>query len=508
MTACDLAPESNVARSVAVSTTTQLVARGFDLLVNVTVSLAVVRHLGPLGYGDFVVVVTVAGLTGLIAEFGLPKLAVREVSRTPSAAGVVIGTVTVVRLVLAVVAAGIAQLVLLGLDASYEVRVATLIAGTLAVSEALMSLVVVFHVSLRQQYEAFARLAANVVKLVLVLALVRADAGLVPLVAAPSATAFVAVLLAHRTAKRRFDLRLSFDSRRIPGLLREAAPIAPAMLIGVLYLKLDALMVGLLGTRRDVGVYGAAYQPIEYVLLASAVIIGVLFPLLARAQGSDHDRFVRLYRRGAEMVVAAMLPVAVVLSFIAAPLAEAAFEPRFADSAGPMIVLGWALVFIAINGWQSFTLLASGHQRVNLAYLSGAVVANVTLDVFLVPWLGPIGAAWGTLVSAALLVAASTWAVTRYARATLAPVGLARVVGANSVAALLIAGGLSVGLAWWTPVALAYVAYPVWLLLTGVLGERERSALWSPHREIDLPALESEEAQASFAAARPVEGAL
>ena len=287
MTVADQAPEPNVTRSVAVSTSTQLVARGLDLVVNVTVSLALVRYLGPHGYGDYVVVVTVAGLTGLVAELGLPKLAVREVSRDPETAGKVIGTVTVIRLVLAVVAAGLAQLALLALDASAEVRVATLVAGLLAVSEALMSVVVVFHVSLRQQYEAVARSAANVVKLAAVLALVAAGAGLVALVAAPALTAFVAVVLGRRIAVRRFGLRLSFDRSIVRSLLREAAPIAPATIIGVLYLKLDALMVGLLGSRHAVCVYGAAYQPIEYVFLASAVIIGVLFPLLARAQGRD-----------------------------------------------------------------------------------------------------------------------------------------------------------------------------------------------------------------------------
>lgn len=501
MTAASPAPETNVTRSVAVSTSTQLVARGFDVLVNVTVSLALVRHLGPRGYGDFVVVVTVAGLTGLLAEFGLPKLAVREVSRDPSTAGEVIGTVTVIRLALAVVAAGIAQLVLLALDASTEVRVATLVAGILAASEALMSTVVVFHVSLKQQYEAVVRLAANVVKLALVLALVGAGAGIVALVAAPSATAFVAVLLAHRIAVRRFGLRLRFDRRRVVSLLREAAPIAPAMMIGVLYLKLDALMVGLLGTRHDVGVYGAAYQPIEYVFLGSAVIIGVLFPLLARAQGRDDDQFTRVYRRGVEMLVAAMLPVAVVLTFSARPLTEAAFESRFAGSAGPMMVLAWALVLMTLNGWQGFTLLAAGQQRVNLVYLSGAVAANVALDVFLVPALGPIGAAWGTLISAGLLVGASTWAVRRFTEATVAPSGIARVLAANAVTALVVAGALAVGAAWWAAAAFALAVYPVSLVLTRVIGAKEIEALRPPAREIDLTVGDREPAPMSMAPA-------
>ena len=143
--------------------------------------------------------------------------------------------------------------------------------------------------------------------------------------------------------------------------------------------------------------------------------------------------------------MAAMLPVAVVLAFTAHPLTEAAFRARFAGSAGPMIVLGWALVLMTLNGWQGFTLLAAGCQRVNLVYLSGAVVANVLLDLVLVPALGPVGAAWGTLVSAGLLVVASTWAVSRLAGATVSAKGVARVVGANLLLAAVMAGAFAAG---------------------------------------------------------------
>ena len=51
-------------------------------MVNVAASLLILRYLGPASYGDFVVVVSIVGLAGLLAEFGLPKLAVREVART------------------------------------------------------------------------------------------------------------------------------------------------------------------------------------------------------------------------------------------------------------------------------------------------------------------------------------------------------------------------------------------------------------------------------------------
>ena len=53
--------EQPVARAVAVSTATPLGMHSFDLIANVVVSLAILRHLGPASYGDYVLVMTVTG---------------------------------------------------------------------------------------------------------------------------------------------------------------------------------------------------------------------------------------------------------------------------------------------------------------------------------------------------------------------------------------------------------------------------------------------------------------
>jgi O-antigen/teichoic acid export membrane protein len=454
-----------VARAVVVSTTTQLIARSFDLIVNVTASLLILRHLGPNRYGDFVVVISIIGLAGLLSEFGLPKLAVREVARDPSERNSLVGTVIWLRLGLSVVAMAVAQIVLVALHADATVRVATLIAGTQFVGEAIMSVVVVFHVALKQQYEAFVRLVANVVKLGVVVALVATHSGVVLLVAATTSNALVAAALAWILAHRRFGLR--------PASL----PIGPAMMIGVLYLKLDALMVAALGTRGDVGVYGAAYQPIEYLFLASAIVIQVIFPLLARARRRDPIAFTRMYRRGTDLVLTAVAPVAVVLFISAHDLVRAAYRDDYRGSAGPMMLLAVALVLMAVNVWQGLVLLAADRQGANLVYLSAAVVLNVVLDIFFVPWLGPSGAALGTLVSATFLVVCSTAAVARLAGATLAVSSVLRVVAANAVVAVAIGGLRLLGLHWVLSAVIGGLVYVPALGLCGVFDRAELRAV-------------------------------
>lgn len=471
-------PTGAVARAVAVSASAQFIARAADLLVNVATSLAVLRYLGAVRFGDFVLVVTVTGLAGLLADAGLPKLAVREVARNPSTAGPVIGTVTVIRLVLSVVSLAVAQAALAAMGASEEVHLAALLATTTVVAESLLSVTVIFHVAIRQQNEAAVRLAANVVKLILVAVLMSRDAGLLALVTATTAHLLVASALAWVVSTRSCGLRPSFDRSIVRPLLQGALPMAPIMLLGVIYLKLGLLMVGLLAARHTLGIYGAAYQPIEYLFLVSAVIVGVLFPLVARAYATDHEQFVHVYQVGVDVIVAAMLPVSIGLMIVAHPLVRLMYGDDFAGAGAPMLLLALALVPMTVNAWQGFALVAAGRAATVVRYLAVALAMQITLDLVLVPRLSAVGAAWAALASSVLLLSMSTRTVARAESARPRVSRLARLGGANASFALLLGVPILLDAQWVAALAVAVLAYPAMLLAFKVTSVADvRSAL-------------------------------
>ncbi|MFZ2346381.1 MAG: hypothetical protein WAW08_17485, partial [Candidatus Microthrix parvicella] len=70
-------------RQVAVASGAQLGAKGAHLLLNVASTLIVVRYLPEAAFGEYVVVLSTVMLAGLVGEFGLPTLAVREIVRRP-----------------------------------------------------------------------------------------------------------------------------------------------------------------------------------------------------------------------------------------------------------------------------------------------------------------------------------------------------------------------------------------------------------------------------------------
>lgn len=456
-----LSSPENLARSVALSTSTQLLARGVDLCVNVVVALVIIRHLGPRGYGDFVVVVTVAGLSGLLADLGLPKLAVRELVREPAIRDQLVGSVTVVRVVLALVAGLAAQLALFALDATAEIRVATAVAGSMALAEALLSVVVIFHAAVHQHHEAAARLAANVVKLAAVSLVVLADAGFVALVAATTTTLLVGSGLAWIQVRRRFGFRPRWEWARVRGLLTEVATVGPALVIGVLYLKVGAVLVALLGTRTDVGIFGAAYQPVEYLFLGSAVVVQVLYAVLARWEPGSR-RFTETYQRGTEALLLVVLPISLLVAGGATTLTGLAYDDAFSESVLPLALLALALVGMTLNVWQGMVLLAAHHAGANLRCLVAALGVDVALSVVLIPELGPAGAAWAGLVSTGVLVLMSTREVARRTAARLDPGRIVRLVLA---AAALPAAMASTWLAGGHPVLGALVGLVLYAAL-------------------------------------------
>ncbi|QTE29269.1 oligosaccharide flippase family protein [Pengzhenrongella sicca] len=437
-------------RGATISVAAQLAAKVAHLALNVVSTLAIVRYLAPAEYGTYVLVLTVTTLAGVIADFGLPKLAVREVVRPGEDEGAVVGTIIAIRLALAVVAVLACQGVIALFGGSAQAHLAAAVASLVIVADAVLGVVVVaFQVRLAQHLEAGIRVLAEGLETALILALVARGASLPALFVPPVVGVVVGVVAAAALTRRRYALRPRVVAARVRPLLREALPLGPALLVGVLYLKLDSFVVAAMRPPQDLGLYGAAYQPIEYLFLATAVIINVLFPLLARAwAGHRPESFHTIYGRGTELlvIVTAFVPVTVI--FLAPALVETAFGPAYAGAAAPLAVLSVALVVMTVNAWQSLVLLAGGYQRVVLRYNLVALAIAVVSCTAAVRVAGVVGAAASALGTGVLVLAFSTRAVRRRMQASLDAGRIGRITTAAAATAAVVAALSAAGAPW------------------------------------------------------------
>lgn len=467
---------------MALSTGAQILAKVLHLALNVVASLALIRYMGPASYGDYVFVLSLSAVFGIMSDFGLAKVAVREMVRQPLAAPAILGTAIVGRLLLAGITWLLAQGALLAMGARAEVHLAVAVTSLVFVTDALLAIVVVFQTRLAMQYEALVQVMAQAIDTALIFWLISQEAALVQFVAAPVLSGGIGAALAIALARGKFRAMLQFDRQQLWYLLKEALPVGATLFVVVTYLKMDSIMLGILATSEDVGQYGTAYKPIEYLLLASAVVINTLFPMLARWHATDKDRFQALHSRGTQVLLALALPVPVMLLLVAGPLLHTLYAPEFTRAAPALVVLGGALVFMTMSTWQGFTLLAGGRQRITLAYDVAGLLLNVVLNAALITQLGFIGAALATLCTSVFISGASSLAVSRMLGVRLNVTSLGTVLLANAGLGGSLWLMLQLGVPWMAATFLAGLSYPAWLLLCRVTSLDELRLLMPSQR--------------------------
>jgi O-antigen/teichoic acid export membrane protein len=479
----DLAHDSaEVRRRVAISAGAQGCARILNIVLNIATTLIIIRYLSPSSYGNYVMVLTASLLVGLVADFGLTKLATREVSARLESEGEVLGTILLARICLAVACVGLLQLVLVGLRASSILHLAGLIASLGFLGNALMVSMVACYVRIKQHYEAIIQTCMELLEAACLVVLVVRRAPHAWLFIPPALAAFVGGVAATLLVRRRFGTHFRLAVARIPYLLKEALPLGPALMISVCYLKIDTLLLVALKTSRDVGIYGSAYQPIEYLFLASAVVINVVFPLVAAAYAvGDFGRVSELYRRGAEILVAGLVLVPVLLSLIAVPLVSRVYGPAYDDAARPLQLLAVALVLMVLSGWQAFVLLAAGRQRATLVYDLGALGVAVCACSILIRAYGITGAALGALCTALFVFVCSSVVIRRYLAIHLALLPMTRILGAAGSLWVMMFALDRLGAPWPVVILAALVTYPALLgvfhvVRPSTLGLRTRGA--------------------------------
>jgi O-antigen/teichoic acid export membrane protein len=472
------------ARAVAVSAGAMIAGKLVHLGLNVVTSLMLIRALGPAEYGDYIFVLSFSALFGLISDFGITKVAVRDMSRSPTRAGEILGTSMLARLGLAGVAWVGAQIVLALMDARAEVRVAVGIASLQMVTDALLSIVAVFQFRLAMQYEALVSAGAQVIDSALIISLIWLHGGLWALVAAPVVSGVCGAGFAAWLARRNFPERPGFDRQLLGPMMRDALPVGLTLLLAVVYLKVDGVLLGVLATREDVGLYGAAQKPIEYLLAGSAVILVPLFPLLSRFCGSDPVAFRQVYRRGSQVILCLTLPIPVGLLFLGQPIVQTLYASAFSASAQPLVVLAAALVAMVYNVFQGFTLLAGNHQRVALLYDAAGLAVNLGLNIFLIPRMGYQGPAIAALVTSLFVLASASIATHRVMGVVFDPLGLGRVVLANALFGLVLWLLVRAGLPWIAAGILASAIYPICLLLVRATSISEIQDLLATRRAL------------------------
>jgi O-antigen/teichoic acid export membrane protein len=412
------------------------------ILLSLVSAPLLIRHLQHVGYGRYIVVVSLVTIVGGLTEGGVNAVALRTYTNYSGAERThMLANLLGVRILLSVV--GVAAAVLFAALVGYprDMVLGTFLVGIGMIAQVTQDLLdVSLQATLRFGWVTVVESLRQFIGVGLVIALVVAGSHLLGFFFVTIPAGAIALLVSVRLVRGLFPLRPSFHLAVMWPLLRETAVFGIAIALNSVYFRVTVVVVSLAASAAQTGYFAISFRVVEVLIGVPGVLMGAAFPILTRAQRDDEERFNRATRRMFELAVLMGAWLALCLE-LGAGFAVEVLGGRSAMPAGDVLrIQGLAVMFTFVAVACAYPML-SLRRRYELLLANGlGLIVALALSLALVPSIGARGAAVATVAAELTLALVTAVALVR------ARPGLRLPLSALPVAAVAGGAGLGAGL--------------------------------------------------------------
>lgn len=379
------------------------------ILLGAATSVFLLRGLSVDEFGRYATVAALLGIVAIVTDAGLTAVGARELALLPRGGQrtELLGTLLGLRVVLTIAGVGVA--VAFAYAAGYD---STMIWGALlggvgilfvnTQSTAMMPLSVELRLGAVTAFEVL----RQALTLVGIAALALAGATLLPYFAVQMAVGAAMLVLTPRVVGGVRMLRPRLARRDAARLLKEALPLAVAIAMNVIYLRLLVIIVSLTESKQETGLYATSFRVFEMLIGIPGLVLAVALPVLAVAGHNDAERLRYGLQRMTEVGAVFSFGLALATFALAVPAIRLLGGSAY-DGAAPILqVQAWAIVPLFIGQVAVLALISLRQQRMLAAANAFALALVVVLGLTLTPaFAGRGAAAAGVLAETALAVA-------------------------------------------------------------------------------------------------------
>jgi O-antigen/teichoic acid export membrane protein len=188
-------------------------------------------------------------------------------------------------------------------------------------------------------------------------------------------------------------------------IIVESWPFAAASLSFLIYFQSSIVLLEWLAGERNAGIYNVAFTVMSGIyLLPSVIYQKYLLPKLHRWAAHDRVRFLAIYRFGNGSMILLGVCIAVLMIALAPVCVPLVFGPEYKQAVGLLLILSICIPMRFLSTSVGGTLVTQDHMRRKVRYMCCVAVANVGLNLILIPRYSIYGAAATTIISEILLL--------------------------------------------------------------------------------------------------------
>ncbi len=420
----------SLTRKVAVNSTVQMSGRLIATLISfVTVKLLTTR-LGPSGYGEYAAILNYVAFFGTLADFGFYWIMVKElatIGEDRKRSDYVISNILAFRSVFALIVLACAAITVYLIPAgTIAILTPTVKLGIVVVALATfwqslnMTFVGIFQSHYRMDKPVSAEIIGRIVSLALLLPFLSLHLNVAWLVSAMVWGAIVNFLVNMYFARPYASIGMNWDFKYWRSIFGESAMLGIVSVLALVYFKIDGLILSIVKTSTEVGIYAAPYKIIEIINFFPSIFMGLVFTALIQHWKVDREKAAGLVHRATEAMIVLAFPVLAGGIVLAKPLMEFISSKGYAQAStytanfgghsvaiSGIIILQLLLVAVTADFFGNIFgkgIIAFGSTKLLLWPNIIAVLFNIGANLYLIPRWSYFGAALTTIITEFLVL--------------------------------------------------------------------------------------------------------
>lgn len=383
-----------------------VVAKALQPVITFYLIVTISREIGLEGFGAYSTIFKYIPIFQIIAGFGLRNLLAREIAQNKELVHKYVVAASLIGLL-----CGIASALAMGLMVTIMSDNPIVVYGTMLASISMVAAgvadvyegVVSGFEELKQV--GYALLAENIIRVGISLWLIYSGFGVIPVVLAFVFARFLKTIYFYNYVKRKYTNPVgTFDKQFFRDLFAQARTFALIMVCVTIFWNIDAILLESMRSAEEVGYYSAAYRFLALSMILVHSYVSSLFPVISNYFKTSRMKFEVACRKSLRILILATLPIAVSMTLLGDKVIVLLFTETFLPSVPVLQLIIWGLIPYAISQIFAYALIASNQQKIDLGVNATCMVANILLNLLLIPKFGYIGSAIAILVSIVLYI--------------------------------------------------------------------------------------------------------
>jgi O-antigen/teichoic acid export membrane protein len=396
-----IANKMSLAKKIAYNTFIQIIGKISSTLLGIFTLAIMARYLGQAGFGQYSTAIAWSSFFAIMADLGLTLVSSQMIATKQFKLKQTLGNLLSIRLVSAIFFIGLGPLIAIFMPYPEIVKNAVALSALTLFFGSLNQIIIgLFQNNLKMGKAVIAENIGRIILLIGTIWTVKNNLGLQTIMIVGAISALLNFALHLILSKKiKFFIPL-WDKNIIIEIIKKSWPLGLTIFFNLLYLKSDTLMLSLLKSESEVGLYGASYKILDVLTTIPFMFCGLMLPLMVKAfEEKNFNQLKNVIQKTFDFLSIMAWPFLAGGIILSKEIMIMMAGQEFIESGAILKILLIASVAIFLGTGPSHAIIALGKQRKMIAaYIFVALSSFIGYLIF-IPKFSYIGAAWVSVYS-------------------------------------------------------------------------------------------------------------